>query len=51
MKKLADIWERGRALVAWKLNSRGTVIDVVVVSDDVIGGSTGAYQRRRGEKQ
>ena len=48
-RKIGDMWERGWALLAWKLDSRGTVVDVVVVPDDVVGGSTGAYQRRRGE--
>ena len=42
------MWERGWTLLAWKLDSRGTVVDVVVVPDDVVGGSTGAYRRRRG---
>ena len=48
--QVGDIWERGRALLAWKIDSRGTVVDVVVVPDEVIGGSTGAYRRRRGEE-
>ena len=47
---IGDIWERGWALLAWKLDSRGTVVDVVIVPDDISGGSTGAYRRRRGEE-
>ena len=43
--------ERKWALLSWKLDSRGTVVDVAVLPDDVGGGSTGAYRRRRGEKQ
>ena len=48
-RKIGDMWERGWALLAWKLDSRGTVVDVVVIPDEVVGGSTGAYRRRRGE--
>ena len=51
MEKVGDIWERGRALLAWKLNSRDTVVEVVVVlSSGVVGGSSGVYQRIRGEE-
>ena len=49
--EIGDMRERKWALLAWKLGSRGTVIDVVVVLNDVVGGSTGAYRRRRGKKQ
>ena len=38
---VGDIWERGRALLAWKLDSRGMIIDVVVVAGNVGGGSIG----------
>ena len=31
IEKVGDIWERGWALLAWKLDSRVTVVDVVVV--------------------
>ena len=41
-RKIGDMWERGWGLFAWNLDSRGTVVDVVVVPDDVGGGSTGA---------
>ena len=47
-RKIGDMWERKWALLAWKIDSRGTVVDVVVVPDDVVGGGTGAYRRRRG---
>ena len=44
-RQVGDTWERGMALLAWKLGSRGTVVDVVVVlsNGDVDGsrGSTG----------
>ena len=49
--KIGDMWERGWALLFWKLDSRGMVVDVVVVPDDVVGGSTEAYRSKRGEKQ
>ena len=45
------MWERGRALLAWKLGSKRLVVDVVVVLNGVVGGSLGVYRRRRGEKQ
>ena len=51
MEKVGDIWERGRALLAWKLDSRGTIVDVVVVPSNVDGGSDGVYRRIRGGKQ
>ena len=38
------------ALLAWKLDSRGTVIDEVVVLDDVIGGNVGVYRIERGKE-
>ena len=38
------MWERKWALLAWKLDSRGTVVDEVVVLHDVGGGSTGVYR-------
>ena len=44
------MWKRGWALLAWKLDNRGTVVDVVFAPDDVVGGSTGAYRGRRGEE-
>ena len=44
------ISERGEgALLAWKLDGRGTVVDdVVVLSGGVVDGSNGVYQRIRG---
>ena len=40
------------ALLAWKLGSRGTVVDEVVVLGGAIDGSIGVYRRiKRGEKQ
>ena len=39
------------ALLAWKLGSGRRVIDVVVVpGSGVVGGSSGVYQRLRGEE-
>ena len=38
------------ALLAWKLGSKGLVVDVVVVHSNVVGGSRGVYRRRRGEE-
>ena len=40
------MWERGMALLAWKLDGRGTIVDDVVVrGSSVVGGSSGVYQR------
>ena len=40
------------ALLAWKLDGSGTVVDDVVVGGSgVINGSNGVYQRLRGKKQ
>ena len=37
------------ALLAWKLDGRGRVVDEVVVPDGgVVGGSSGVYQRIKG---
>src|ERR1041385_8303783 len=37
------------ALLAWKLDGRGTIVDVVVVlGNGVVGGSDGVYRRIRG---
>jgi hypothetical protein len=48
---VGDMWERGMALLAWKLDGRGTVVDdVVVLSSGVVGGSSGVYRRIRGEE-
>ena len=50
-RKIGDMWERKWALLAWKLDSRGTVIDEVVVLHDVVGGSTSVYRTiQRGEE-
>ena len=38
------MWKRKWALLAWKLDGRGTVVDEVVVLHDVVGGSTGVYR-------
>ena len=42
------MWERKWALLAWKLDGRGTVVDEVVVLHDVVGGSTGVYRTNKG---
>ena len=49
-RRIGDMWESGWALLAWKLDSRGTVVDEVVVLHDVVGGSTGVYRKKRGEE-
>ena len=37
------------ALLAWKLDDRGTVVDDVVVrGSGVVGGSSGVYRRLKG---
>ena len=46
-EKVGDIWERGRALLAWKLNSKVMVVDIVVVLSGVGGGSIGVYRRKK----
>ena len=39
------------ALLAWKLDGRGTVVgEVVVLGSGVVGGSSGVYRRIRGEE-
>ena len=39
------------ALLAWKLDCRGTVVDdVVVFGSSVVGGSSGVYRRIKGEE-
>ena len=39
------------ALLAWKLDGRGTVVDEVVVpGSGVVGGRSGVYRRTRGEE-
>src|ERR1041385_6916245 len=49
MEKIGDIWGRKMALLAWKLDGRGTVVDeVVVLGNGVVGGSVEVYQRVRG---
>ena len=50
-ENVGDIWERGRALLAWKLGSKRLVVDVVVVLGSVVGSSRGVYQKEGGEKQ
>jgi len=50
IRKIGDMRERKWALLAWKLDSRGTVVDEVVVLHDVVGGSTGVYRKKRGEE-
>ena len=51
-RKICDMWERGWALLAWKLGSKGLVVDEGVVLNGVDGGSLGVYRRiKRGEKQ
>ena len=37
-------------MLAWKVNSRGLVVDVVVVLGGVVGDSSGVYRRIRGEE-
>ena len=52
-RKIGDIWGRKMALLAWKIDGRGTfVVDVVVLGSGVVGDSSGVYRRiRGGEKQ
>ena len=38
-------------MLAWKFDSRGTIVDVVVVPSNVGGGSDGVYQRIRGDSK
>ena len=39
------------ALLAWKLDCRGTVVDdVLVLGSSVVGGSSRVYRRLRGEE-
>ena len=39
------------ALLAWKLDGRGRVVDeVVILSSGAVGGSSGVYRRLRGEE-
>ena len=45
------MWERKWALLAWKLDGRGTVVDEVVVLHDVVGGSTGVYRTNKGGEE
>ena len=45
------MWERKWALLAWKLDGSGTVVDEVVVLHDVVGGSTGVYRTNKGGKK
>ena len=43
------MWERGMALLAWKLDGRGTVVDdVVVCGSGVVVGGKGVYRRFMG---
>ena len=39
------------ALLAWKLGSKGRVVDEVVVPGSVVGGSSGVYRKEGGKKQ
>ena len=49
--KIGDIWGRKIALLAWKLGSRGTVVEEVVVLDGAIDGSIGVHWRiKKGEE-
>ena len=49
--KIGDIWGRKMALLAWKHDGRGTVIDeVVVLGNGVVGGSVEVYRRINGER-
>ena len=48
-RTVGDMWERGMALLAWKLDGSGTVVDDVVVGDSgIISGSSGVYRRLKG---
>ena len=49
VRKVRRYLGKRMALLAWKLDSRGTdVDDVVVLSSGVVGGSRGVYRRIRG---
>ena len=37
-------------MLAWKLNSKGLVVDVVVILNGVVGGSRGVNRKERGEE-
>ena len=42
--KVGDMWERKRALLAWKLGSSGRVVDEGVVLSSVVDSSLGVYR-------
>ena len=45
------MWERGMALLAWKLDGSGTVVDDVVVGGSgVVNGSSRVYRRLKGRR-
>ena len=51
-RQVGDMWEREVALLAWKLDGRGTVVDDIVVrGSGVVSGSNGVYRRLRGGEE
>ena len=49
-RKIGGMWERGWALLAWKLGSKGLVVDEGVVLNGVDGGSLEVYRTIKGEE-
>ena len=47
-RKIGDIWDKVWALLAWKLSSKGLVVDEGVVINGVVGGSLGVYRTIKG---
>ena len=47
-RKIGDMWERGWALLAWKLGSKRLIVDEGVVLSGVVDGSLGVYQTIKG---
>ena len=47
---IGDMWERGWALLAWKLDSKRLVVDEGVVLRGVVDGSLGVYRTIKGEE-
>ena len=47
-RKIGDMWERKWALLAWKLGSKGLVVDEGVVLNGVVDDSLGVYRTVKG---